>query len=154
MNDPDQQREPEITITSGAVPGTYNLSVPSSIASLEINAQGLLDIATWVEHHRTQLRKEVGQDVISYHLEFRTSRVTRADRTNPTYLIHAVSAQEAIGYALRQHGARMMKIVIVDDTVKEELFSDVELQDDGSIAFVEHHEKPLPQPPREGDMQL
>ncbi|GLV61159.1 hypothetical protein KDH_79750 [Dictyobacter sp. S3.2.2.5] len=150
MHDLDQQREPEITITPGAEPDTYRLSASSSTVSLGISTQGLLDIANWVEHHRTQLRKDAGQDVIPYHVEFRTSRVTRADRKNPIYLIHAVSVQEAIGHALRQHGARTMKLVTVVDTVKEEIFCDVELQDEGSIAFVERHEKFLPQPPREG----
>ncbi len=140
----------EIEITAGLEAGTYRISTQYSKDSVSTTAQGMLDIADWVEQRRDQLRKEVGQEFTHYRVVLIKSSVVRADRPNTNTVempIDATNAQEAASRALLQRGARQMKFVIVMSAPKEETFYNVTLQPDHSITFETYSDDLRPQPP-------
>jgi hypothetical protein len=136
----------EIQITEGLGAGTYNVFASYSKDSITTTARGLLEIAAYVEQHRNQLTREAGQLLTSYSVRLYPSRVTPVGSI-PEFSIDAVDAQEAMGRALAQHGARQMKIVVVTSTAKEERFEDVELQQNHSVTFRHAEERLRPQSP-------
>ena len=137
---------PEIKITDGPVSGFYNIFALASKDTVTTTAQGLLAIARWVELHRDELRKESGQEIIQYRVELWKSKVVRSSSI-VDFPVDAINAQEAVSRALRQYGAKEMKIVFVTSAAKKETFYNVELQDDGSITFSSSQEDLRPQPP-------
>lgn len=144
------EQVPEIDIIPGLEMGTYRISARSSKDSVATTAQGLLEIAAWVEQHWDQLRKEAGQEITRYRVILRKSSVVRADRPNTNTIempIDAIDAPEAASRALLQYGARQMKFVIVMSAPREETFYNVILQPDHSITFERYSDDLRPQPP-------
>src|SRR5689334_16632184 len=118
---------PEIDITAGPGEGSYNIFALYSKDSVTTTAQGLLEIAAYVELHRNQLRKEAGQEITRYRVALHKSRVTPLGSTTPEAPIDAIDAQEAARLAMLLYGARRMALVSVVSAGREDDFEDVEL---------------------------